>query len=78
MAEKNVSSTSIYRLKVDDDYVGKFKSSGLIVATGTGSTGWLYSAKRFTQIDIARALGELGAHDEPEEVQQHMASVLSD
>jgi len=48
--------------------IGKFKSSGLIIATGTGSTGWLYSAKRFTELDVMRALGNLGAHGEPEEV----------
>lgn len=44
-AEKDVASTSMYRLVVDDREIGKFKSSGIIVATGTGSTGWLYSAR---------------------------------
>jgi hypothetical protein len=28
--------------------LGKFASSGIIVATGTGSSGWLYGAKRVT------------------------------
>ena len=65
-------------MKVDGDFVGKFKSSGLIIATGTGSTGWLYSAKRFTEIDVKRALANLGAHDEPEAVAQHIAQTLSD
>jgi len=51
-AEKNVTHTSIYRVKVDGGYIGKFKSSGILIATGTGSTGWLYSAKRFTEIDV--------------------------
>ena len=73
VAEENVSQTSVFRLKVDGDFVGKFKSSGLIIATGTGSTGWLYSAKRFTEIDVKRALANLGAHDEPEQVAQHIA-----
>ena len=68
VAEENVSQTSIFRLQVDDDFAGKFKSSGLIIATGTGSTGWLYSAKRFTELDVKRALANLGAHDEPEAV----------
>jgi NAD kinase len=41
IAEKNVGSSSIYRLKADGQYVGKFKSSGFLICTGTGSTGWL-------------------------------------
>ena len=73
VAEENVSQTSVFRLIVDDEFVGKFKSSGLIIATGTGSTGWLYSAKRFTEIDVKRALNNLGAHDEPEAVAQHIS-----
>mmetsp|Transcript_20703 Transcript_20703/g.27947 ORF Transcript_20703/g.27947 Transcript_20703/m.27947 type:complete len:98 (+) Transcript_20703:518-811(+) len=78
VAEENVSQTSIFRLGVDGKPVGKFKSSGLIIATGTGSTGWLYSAKRFTELDVKRALANLGAHGEPEAVAQHIAQTLSD
>jgi NAD kinase len=44
-AEKDVSTTSIYRLEVDEKDMGKFKSSGIIIATGTGSSGWLFSAR---------------------------------
>ena len=44
-AEKDVSTTSMYRLEVDGKDMGKFKSSGVIIATGTGSSGWLYSAR---------------------------------
>lgn len=44
-AEKDVSCTSMYRVSVDGRDMGKFKSSGLIIATGTGSSGWLYSAR---------------------------------
>lgn len=44
-SEKDASQVSMYRLNVDDRDLGKFKSSGIIIATGTGSTGWLYSAK---------------------------------
>ena len=58
--------------------LGKFKSSGLIIATGTGSTGWLYSARRFTELDVQRALNYLGAHGEPGEVSGHIAKTLSD
>lgn len=52
VAEENVSQTSIFRLNADKEQLGKFKSSGLIIATGTGSTGWLYSARRFTELDV--------------------------
>ena len=44
-AEKDVAMTSLYRLIVDEKDLGKFKSSGVIISTGTGSSGWLYSAK---------------------------------
>ena len=52
-SEKDASQLSVYRLKVDGKDFGKFKSSGIIIATGTGSTGWLYSAKQTRAFDIA-------------------------
>ena len=47
-AEKDVSCTSMYKLLVDGKDMGKFKSSGIIISTGTGSSGWLYSARQIT------------------------------
>ena len=44
-AEKDVSSASRYCIEKDDIDLGVFKSSGLIVSTGTGSSGWLYAAR---------------------------------
>jgi NAD kinase len=44
-AEIDPSRVSNFRLTVDGRDIGKFKSSGIIISTGTGSTGWLYSAK---------------------------------
>lgn len=44
-AEKDVSSASRYCVMKDGHDLGVFKSSGLIVSTGTGSTGWLYAAR---------------------------------
>lgn len=35
--------------------MGVFKSSGLIVSTGTGSTGWLLAARQLT----VKQLGEV-------------------
>lgn len=48
VAEQDTGKTSIYRLVVDNTYLGKFKSSGIIISTGTGSSGWLFSARRIT------------------------------
>lgn len=78
VAEDKVSKTSVFKLTADKHFLGKFKSSGLIISTGTGSTGWLYSAKRMSEIDVRRALEQLGAHGEPEQVQNHIAQAMSD
>ena len=47
-AEEDVSSASRYCIQKDGVDMGVFKSSGLIVSTGTGSSGWLYSARQLT------------------------------
>lgn len=47
-AEKDTGKTSIYKLIVDNRDMGKYKSSGIIISTGTGSSGWLFSARRIT------------------------------
>jgi len=46
MAEKNTANTSSYRIETDGVDIGKFISSGVLVSSGTGSSGWLYGAKR--------------------------------
>ena len=48
LAEKDSSKVSQYKVNVDGIDIGRFKSSGIIVSTGTGSSGWLYGAKRVT------------------------------
>lgn len=47
--------------------MGKFKSSGLIISTGTGSSGWLYSARQITPSEIATIQEFLGANPHPDE-----------
>jgi hypothetical protein len=32
--------------------MGKFKSSGILISTGTGSSGWLFSARQITPYDV--------------------------
>lgn len=56
--------------------MGKFKSSGLIIVTGTGSTGWLQSAKRTTQGDVEACLRHLG-YQESEATIDGIAKELS-
>ena len=75
VAEKDVGKTSIYRLQVDDNYLGKFKSSGILISTGTGSTGWLYSARRISQSDVRTILTYLG-NDENIELVSFLAILL--
>ena len=53
LSEQDASVLSVYRLGIDGRDIGKFKSSGILVSTGTGSTGWLYSAKQVTPEMIA-------------------------
>jgi len=62
-AEKDTGKTSIYKLMVDGAELGKFKSSGIIISTGTGSSGWLFSARRITQSDVRTILNYLGNGD---------------
>lgn len=40
-SEKDVGKISVYDLTIDKEPIGKFKSSGIICSTGTGSSGWL-------------------------------------
>lgn len=61
VAEKDTGKTSIYKLFVDGQDLGKFKSSGIIISTGTGSSGWLFSARRITQSDVRTILNYLGS-----------------
>jgi NAD+ kinase len=77
VAEQDTGKTSIYRLIVDNTYLGKFKSSGIIISTGTGSTGWLFSARRITQSDVRTILNQLGSQDNYELVEEHFAKTVS-
>lgn len=53
-AEKDVGSASRFRVRQDNVDCGVFKSSGLLISTGTGSTGWLYSARQMSPDKIRR------------------------
>ena len=57
----------MYRLTVDNRELGKFRSSGIIIATGTGSTGWLYSAKSITAKQVNQLKKVIGMQTSKDE-----------
>ena len=77
VAEKDTGKTSIYRLIVDKQYLGKFKSSGVIISTGTGSSGWLFSARRTTSHDVRTILNQIGSHGHSEQEEEMFAKKVS-
>lgn len=76
--EKDVGSASRYRLCVEGNEWGVFKSSGLVIATGTGSTGWLYSSKIFTKSKLRDIQMMMGTLEISEEVNETIAEEISD
>lgn len=61
MAESDVASASRYRLNPDGVNLGIYKSSGLIVSTGVGSSGWLYSARQIFPTKLENIVLSIGA-----------------
>lgn len=72
---------SVYRLSVDNRDLGKFRSSGIIIATGTGSTGWLYSARQVSASQVnklKRVIGLTKSDEEMPEVYDYkLAHIIS-
>lgn len=64
MAEKNASKTSMYQMKADKIDMGKLRSSGIIISTGSGSSGWLYGAKRVTNRNVNDIIQQLIVHSD--------------
>lgn len=53
LEETSGAKTCIYQMKLNGNLdMGKIKSSGIIISTGTGSTGVLLSARRPRFSDI--------------------------
>jgi hypothetical protein len=61
VAEKDVASASRYRIQPVKLDLGMFKSSGLLVSTGTGSSAWLYAARQLNGSKISQIMEKLGA-----------------
>ena len=77
VSEQEIGKTSVYKLKVDSNDLGRFKSSGLIISTGTGSSGWLFSARRTTQSVVRTVLQQLGTQENQELVEQLFSKIVS-
>ena len=60
VAEDDPSHQSNYLLRSNQKYLGKFNSSGVLISTGSGSSGWLYGAKRMTNKKVKAILSEVG------------------
>lgn len=54
-----------------------FKSSGLIVSTGVGSSGWLYSARQMPSLKIQSLMEVLGSQYQSNERNEETADDLS-
>lgn len=79
-AEKDVSCTSMYRLFVDGRDMGKFKSSGIIIATGTGSSGWLFSCRQITtsEVEMIKSIvSETSHYPNPQQQNQLDSNTIS-
>ncbi len=60
VADVDTQRPSIYKLNIDDIEMGSFKSSGILISTGTGSTGWLYSARQINPWHVQKIMEMLG------------------
>ena len=76
MTERNIGKASSYILKVDDTNHGKIKSSGILLSTGTGSTGWLYNARKANIGYIEDIMLELGF--DASTVSKHVRRTVND
>jgi NAD+ kinase len=77
VSEKDPSKISVYNLFANQQSLGKFRSSGILASTGTGSSGWLYGAKRMTSYNVRAIINELKSHYENTE-NEHLIEVLRD
>ncbi|CDW71739.1 nad kinase domain-containing protein 1-like [Stylonychia lemnae] len=62
---------------VDGRDMGQFKSSGIIISTGTGSSGWLFSARKINPEDIRAVQLLYGCEEVSESVNRNLASLIN-
>lgn len=76
LGENERGQLAAYSFDVDKTVKGRVKSSGIIVSTGTGSSGWLSSAKRISVVTMKQLLVLLGKDSEIDarEMQEEIAT----
>lgn len=77
MAEHDIASASRYRLLSDGTNLGLFKSSGLIVATGTGSSGWLFAARQLIPQKVSEIVQRIGSDAQCRYINEQISNVAS-
>jgi hypothetical protein len=48
--------------------MGMFKSSGILISTGTGSKGWMLSARKVSPYDVKALQNIIGNEESTDEV----------
>jgi hypothetical protein len=77
VAEHDVASASRYRLVPDKQNLGLYKSSGLIISTGCGSSGWLKSARQIIPQKISDILSKIGTRHQSNSINEALAHKIS-
>eukprot|EP00054_Salpingoeca_dolichothecata_P015112 m.86400 g.86400 ORF g.86400 m.86400 type:complete len:394 (+) comp21330_c0_seq2:90-1271(+) len=70
IGERSAHSTSYFSFSVDNRPPERQKSSGIIVFTGTGSSGWAYNDAKVSNETVLSILRLAGASTQPEFVQE--------
>jgi len=78
VAEKDMSSASRFRLVPNGQNLGLFKSSGLIISTGTGSSGWLYAARQVVPLKLVNLAHKVGSAIPTTELVDKLSKKISD
>ena len=76
-SEKDPSRPSVHCVSVDDEEKEKYRSSGVLICTGSGSTAWMKNATSLTEEQVASVLAELNQFPSTTEVTNSSIHFLS-
>ena len=79
-SERDASMVTEFRLSVNGKDLGRFRSSGILISTGTGSTGWLYQARAVSAQTVHQFKKIIGIaqHNQLDLIDYDISKVLSD
>lgn len=79
-SERDASMVTEFRLSVNGKDLGRCKSSGILISTGTGSTGWLYQARAVSAQTVHQFKKIIGIakHNQLDLIDYDISKVLSD